>query len=305
MRAITFGDSELIAIRHLILQTASPDDSALSAISERDPKSLRTVIRRHLPVLLDPSVPLDRLRSLFNQAPAPSRHPDVALPPKVRDKARHSPRRPPQILAIPTLPRYEHTPSGGGRLHRPDPAIGSLVAVIHPDRDPCVCRVIACHPTHRTFLVVGFQAGASSYWVPSDYLFDFNSVPCFPLLDDEAFARAMESEISVDWLLERILSAAQHLVITNGELLAAVRPGALPFTPGPGQVQRIVMQCVWCAALLIFCRVALEWEFPAQKRQQVLATILRCVSPKFASTAAIAANVEASVRVLSVTALPT
>jgi hypothetical protein len=287
-----FTELEVTAIRHLILQTASPDDAALSRVSPREPNSLRKLIRRHLALILDPSTPLSHLRTVFNQPTPKPPPPPLTLPPKYRDKARFPSE---QIIGIPTLPRYE-TPPPGNHAPRPAPQIGSLVAVIHPDLGSCVCRVLARSPTQHTFLIVCFQATSGPYWVPADYLFGFNSAEILPLRDEEAFQKEMvTAHISVDWLLERILSAGQHLVTSNGDLLVAVRQKVLE----PEQIQRLVMHCVGCAALLIFCRIVTQWRIVSGKRVKIRETIERVMAPNFASTKAILANVERLLETLS------
>jgi hypothetical protein len=95
------------------------------------------------------------------------------------------------------------------------------------------------HPTQRQYLVVCIQAGCRPYWVPRNYLVQFNSADWFPLRDEEEFQRVVAaSDVSVDLLLERILSAAQYLVIENNELLRPVKQCAMRFTPEPDQIQR-------------------------------------------------------------------
>jgi hypothetical protein len=231
-------------------------------VSSHEPRILRKLIRRHLALLLDPSTPLAHLSNAFNQPLRPN-PPPLTLPPKYRDKAPPLPSA--QIIGIPTLPRYE-TPPPGDRKPRPAPQIGSLVAVIHPELGSCVCRVLARSPTQHSFLVVCFQASPCPYWVPGNYLVGFNSAEILPLRDEEAFQKEIaDADVSVDWLLERILSAGQFLVSSNTDLLIAARQIAVE----PAHVQRLVMNCVGCAAMLIFCRIAAQWRIAPGKKMKI------------------------------------
>jgi hypothetical protein len=152
------------------------------------------------------------------------------------------------------------------------------------------------NPTQRNYLVVCFQADSGPYWVAEEYLFGLSPETVLPIRDEEAFQKEMfDGNISVDWLFEKILSAAQHLVTANSELLLAARQKGLT----PGQIQRVLMHCVGCAARLIFCRVMAQWAIPPEKGKLVRETIERAVAPKFSSTKTILTNVERALRALS------
>jgi hypothetical protein len=240
---MAFTVSEMIAIRHLVLHTASPDDAALSSISDRNTKYLRSMIRRHLPLLLDPSVAITDVQILFNKhrrefSPSKMFGPEgISHPPRFR--ARRYPGSDDSV--IPTLIRRDGVRAGNNL----DPELGCLAAVLHPDVGCVVGRVIA--RARGVFLVVFFDSSHVPLWVPPEYLYGFTSGSSFPFGDDEFYRRTTESAVTVDWLLERIFSSAQQLVTANSEILTTAR-GGLPFSPRPAQIHSFVMQCVLVAA---------------------------------------------------------
>ena len=236
-----YTESEIGAIRHLVLETSDPDDSQLVTVSHRNPQEIRNLIRRYLNLLLDGSATVQKICSVFNSCqqkiqPRPntmiiestSKPPEptmsIALPPKFRGKA-----APPTIIRkerarIPMLPRCATSPSAVSRhiSDHVDPTIGSLAAVLHPMLGPAhVCRVLSKRRQSNGdyYLVSFFQTELSPCYVPSEYLFQLESHAVF-LWNEPEFRCVMESRnVSVDWLLERIFSSAQNLVINNSEVL--------------------------------------------------------------------------------------
>ena len=130
-----------------------------------------------------------------------------------------------KISKIPVLPKCESSPAAIAH-HKQDnegPEISSLAAVLHQSLGPAnVCRVLASCERNRTpyYLVAFFQPDNSPCYVPKENLFQLKSNIGFPLGNEEEFRREMqESDISVDFLLERIFSSAQNLVINHAEVL--------------------------------------------------------------------------------------
>ena len=214
-----------------------------------------------------------------------------------------------QLLSIlPILPRYASSPPEISR-HKDKhvaPKIGSLAAVLYPTLGHAhVCRVLGSCIQNDTecFLVAFFQSEHSPCYVPGEYLFQLPSHIGFPLGDEEEFKRQMEGDdVNVDWLLERIFSAAQNLVINSAEVLfpmevtkdAAVQPNAQ-------QVQQLMFQCVSCAALLIVSYVAGQWKIPEAKLALIMSTILKTSAFKYESSRAIMGHVEAALTQLLLT----
>lgn len=192
---------------------------------------------------------------------------------------------------IPVLPICEASPpmiSHHKRDHC-DPQIGSLAAVLHPSLGPAhVCRVLAKRVQNKTicYLVAFFQSGCSPCYVPSEYLFPLNAHVGFPLGNEDEFRQILsEEEISVDFLLERIFSSAQNLIINHAEVLFPQNTlENAHFQPEPPQVQQIMFQCVSCAALLLVCYVSCEWSIPKDKLDLITSTIMKTNPSKFTST---------------------
>jgi hypothetical protein len=207
----------------------------------------------------------------------------------------------PQLISIPILPCVAASPSASSSLKpgRILPEVGSLAAVLHPSLGPArVCRVIGdcIQNDKKSFLVAFFQQEYSPCYVPCDYLFQLEPHLGFPLSDDEeaAFQRFLEEgEICVDWLLERIFSSAQNLAIGFAEMLFPQdRLQKATVKPTQEHLQRLMFQCVSCAALLIVCYVAGKWTIPEPKSRAIVSTILKTGPIKYISTQRIMAQVE-------------
>ena len=311
----TFSELDLIAIRHLILQTANPTDDQLLSIVKGDVNKMRGLVRRYLPMLIDHSVPIDKLVSLFNAPPRPPvpivKRPNVipcpiitapvmTLPPKYRSKGLPKappPATSPHVMWIPVLPRYEQPTGVSARRNRTQPQIGSLAAIVYPSLGPAhVCRVIGMKFINglEYFLVVFFQTSNSPCYVSGEYLFQLDTQKGLPLEDDEEFRRQMATEdVTVDWLLEKIFSSAQNLVMSSSDvLLPSSELSRANYKPNPQQVQQIMFQCVSSAALLVLCRVCSEWTIPEEKVKKMVTAILKANQPKYVSTQKILDNVE-------------
>ena len=196
-----------------------------------------------------------------------------------------------QLLSIPILPRYASSPPAiaSHREHHVPPKIGSLAAVLYPTLEHAhVCRVLGSCVQNDTecFLVAFFQSEHSPCYVFGEYLFQLQPNIGFPLGDEGEFRKAMESsDISVDWLLERIFSSAQSIVINSAEVLFPAEDlKESPVKPNGQQVQQIMFQCVSCAALLILCYIAGEWKIPEPKLTQMLSTVMRMSASKYETT---------------------
>lgn len=313
-----FTDVELIAIRHLVLKTANPEDSELAKISKCEAPELRRLIRRHLSMLINQSVPVSKLVELFNQnyhqnilkipvsnlspndipAPIEMQTPAMILPPKFRGKTTSIPATPTssQVMSIPVLPRYE-VRNTFTRKHSFEPEIGSLAVILYPTLGPAhLCRVIASKMVNdvKYYLVVFFQADHSPCFVSGEYLFQLKKRDLFCLSRDPDFIRDMESgSISVNGILENIFSSAQNLVMHSTDILAPVsRPDSDCYQPETQQLQQIMFQCVSYAALLLLCNVCSEWRIPDDKVALMIATIVKAMPPKYLTTQAYMKNIE-------------
>lgn len=312
---------EIGALCHMLHENPNPDDAELAKITERNPVQLRALFRRHLPLILDPSMSLENIMQVFNESigqpkisiifPPPvsyneNQQMSTPLPPKYRAKS--IPRTPTtqhvvvenQLRSIPILPKLASLPAAVSR-HRVghiNPKIGSLAAVLYPSLGAAhVCRVLGSKVINNNdlyFLITFFQAEFSPCFVASEYLFQLNSNFGFPLGEDAQFREIMmNNDVTVDWMLERIFSAAQNLLISHSEVLFPQDTlVSANFTPTPAQIQQIMFQCVSCAALLLLCYICSEWEIPKQKLNLVLATILKTNPSKFNSTQQVMARVE-------------
>lgn len=209
------------------------------------------------------------------------------------------------LSILPILPRYASSPPGISRHKDASsaPKIGSLAAVLHPTLGRAhVCRVLGSCIQNDTecFLVAFFQSEHSPCYVPGEYLFQLQPHIGLPLGDEEDFRKQMDrGDVNVDWLLERIFSAAQNLVIGSADVLfpPEVTKTAL-VQPNPQQVQQLMFQCVSCAALLIVCYVAGQWQIPDQRLSLILSTILKTSAFKYESSRTIIANVESTLNQL-------
>jgi hypothetical protein len=170
--------------------------------------------------------------------------------------------------------------------------VGSLAALLYPGFGPAqVCRVLGecVQNDGRCFLVAFFQQGQSPAYFPGEYLFRLEPGAAFPLGDEEQFGR----DVCVDWLLERIFSAAQNVAINDADVLfPAEQVAHATVRPTPEQVQHLMFQCVSCAALLIVCYLAGKWTIPARKLEKILQTILRTNATQFVTTQSIMMRIE-------------
>lgn len=324
-----YTDAEIDAIRHLILQNHNPDDSELIKVSSRNPTELKQLIRRHLNLFLDDSIKNQKICSIFNSShqnlslgslakpeinsSIPAQQISLSLPPKFRAK---TPSHHPKVDSvtdrsqdrIPLLPKCATSPSAVSR-HMNDhvnPKIGSLAAVLHPSLGPAhVCRVLSKRSQNNGifYLISFFQSELSPSYVPSEYLFELEHHIGFPLGNEPEFSKAMLSEnVTVDWLLERIFSSAQNLVIKNSEVLFHSEISNTEWKPEPQQIQQVMFRCVSCAALLLTCYISCRWEIPKDKMDQILTTIFRTNPPKFAATDETIEKIKQSImRLISIT----
>ena len=206
---------------------------------------------------------------------------------------------PTQLFSIPILPRYASSPPAISR-HRANhvpPKIGSLAAVLYPTlRHAHVCRVLGSCVQNDTecFLVAFFQSEHSPCYVFGEYLFELHTDVGFPLGDEREFRKMMEtSDVTADWLLERIFSSAQSLVIDSAEILFPAEDiKDAPVKPNGQQVQQIMFQCVSCAAMLIMCYIAGEWKIPEPKLTQMLSAIMRMSASRYETTRTIMSEAE-------------
>jgi hypothetical protein len=295
----------------------------LAEVSHRHPTELRKLIRRHLPMLLDPSISLDQLTTVFKEslqsfqprtprieAPFPQ-PPAIAtsplkLPLKYRNKgSQPTESRSSHVVSIPILPRYESAGLSQTRNQYLDPEIGSLVAAIHPALGRAyVCRAIAkrmVNDVHTYYLVVFFQPECSPCYISSEYVFHFKGEYGFPLGEDAKFRQNISTlPISVDWLLEQIFSSAQKLVMEYHEILSmSLNHSLIAVERAEDHVQQILFQCVSYAAMIITCSVCSEWKLPDAKVKIILETVMKSNQAKFVTTAAILPKVEQILTILS------
>jgi hypothetical protein len=115
-----------------------------------------------------------------------------------------------------------------------------------------------------------------------------------PLKDENQFsAYIQENPISVDWLLERIFSAAQSVALEDADILFPPEQVRISLIqPSTKQVQTLMFQCVSCAALLIVSYLAGKWKLPKDKLAKLMETILKTNPPRFASTQLIMSHIE-------------
>jgi hypothetical protein len=245
----------------------------------------------------------------------------AALPPKIRGKAIAQtpiaslsslpssptlPTAPSEFLQLaskkifPLLPKIADSRgsavAASGTVNR-RPPVGSLAAVLHPHLGPAhVCRVLGerCQNGSDYVLIAFFQSQHSPCLVPREYLFQFEAHPGLPLCNDTEFSRCLQDgDVSVNWLLERVFSAAQNLAVNSAEVLfpedqlkdASIRPTAQ-------QIQQIMFQCVSYAALLIACYLGARWTVPESKLDLIAATALQINPPKFLSTQSVVGHIQ-------------
>jgi hypothetical protein len=313
-----FTAEEVSTLRELVLREEGPTHASLSQVSTRSPSHLHTLLRRHSALFANPDTPLSALVSALNEeprrglrhAPAKPIPPIVppaapAIPPKFRGKP-ITPTTPvsfpAQLRSIPIRPRY--APSSlppRNRAPEAPPSIGAIAALLYPDLGPAqVCRILGetAHSDGKRFLVAFFQPGQSPCYVPGEYLFRLEPQMAFPLQNEREFEAHLAAEaVTVDWLLEKIFSAAQNVAL-NSFLFPADQVAASAVVPSPQHVQQLMFQCVSCAALLIICYVTGKWEFPKEKVAPILATVLKSSPAKFPSTQTIMAQTEEKLHAL-------
>jgi hypothetical protein len=328
-----FTVEEVTILREFVLRDSTLSETGLAQITSRPLADLQPVLRRHLALFSDPQVQISALVAALNDTsrhsprllipridvPAATVDPPIlsagafAIPPKFRGKqlaqTPTAPRpafqlRPPSpecsVRSIPIRPRYA-APSAPRRA-RTAPAIGYLAALLYPGFGPAqVCRVLGeCvqNDTH-CFLVAFFQPDQSPAYFPGEYLFRLEPDIGFPLGDEAKFDEGLRGDVCVDWMLERIFSAAQNLAINDADVLfPADQVGASAIKPSPQQIQQLMFQCVSCAAMLVVCYLAGRWTIPPEKLEKILHTILRTNPARFATTQTVIERIEEKLNAL-------
>ena len=191
-------------------------------------------------------------------------------------------------IKFPHLPMMATQVSIGNKEHKM-PEIGSLAAIVHPNLGPAhVCRVLASQMQNGKpyYLVSFFQNDPAPCYVFGDYLFQLEDKTVFPLSPDESFDQQILSQnISVDWLLEKIFSGAQNLVMSHASVLFQQDLiESANIKPQPQQFQQALFQCITYAALILTCYIAGKFSVPKEKLEIIIATIIKTNPPRFVST---------------------
>lgn len=294
------------AVRHLILHNGidshTPDDRTLLAATSHNPKEVRKLVQRYFHSIQNVSVTTQALLQMFNAKRDTDRQPmrrefsapppdSQMLPPKLRQKSiGGSAAAPLPDRAIFRLPQLSAPPQAviKHRNDHVDPEIGSLAVILHTNIGaPQVCRVLGCKVQNniKLYLVAFFLNGSFPCYAPSEYLFQIN--PKSSAMDGKCdfMETAKDGEVNVDWILEKILSSAQSLVIKHSEVL-------LPndditkanFQIDKKQIETIGFQCVSLAALLFVCYISSRWTIPNDKITKIVSAILMTNPPKYIST---------------------
>ncbi|KAH0792656.1 hypothetical protein GPJ56_003490 [Histomonas meleagridis] len=319
--------AQLASIRHLILQTGlepnKPDDKTIQEISEHDPKETRKLIQRYFHSIQNTSISTDQLCEMFNtKTESPRRSPRLSnndisnqpspiivntcqLPPKLRQKKInqniiHPPNiRSPNKNIIFQLPILTNPPPAviKHRADHADPEIGSLAVILHSYIGSAqVCRVLGSRIQNNVkfFLVAFFIKEYSPCYVPSEYLFQLNPKTGMKSENEIDFMNETNSqEITVDWVLEKVISLAQsHVVVHSDVLLPKEQLIKSKVRPAQKQIEGLLFQCVSFAALLIVCYICSNYSIPTDKLKKIISTIYIANPPKYASSKAIMNNVE-------------
>lgn len=300
----------IAAIRHLILQKGlesnSPDDKTLREITDHDPKEVRKLIQRYFHSIQNISITTEALCQMFNSKPNDDRmiHKNdinsqqirpqsYQLPPKLRQKHINSiaQKNPSPTKSIFQLPQLSSPPQAvvKHRNDHIDPEVGSLAVILHFNIGaPQVCRVLGYKVQNnlKLYLVAFFLKGNSPCYVPSEYLFQINPKHEQSSSKGKDFMEtAKNGEVNVDWILEKILSSAQSLVIKHSEVLLP-KDDILKanFHIDKKQIENIGFQCVSLAALLFVCYINSRWKIPSDKITKIVTAILMTNPPKYIST---------------------
>ncbi|KAH0795286.1 hypothetical protein GPJ56_000735 [Histomonas meleagridis] len=317
-----YTEAQLASIRHLILQTGlepnNPDDKAIQEVSEHDPKETRKLIQRYFHSIQNTSVSVEQLCEMFNtKTESPRRSPRLSninnqqspvintcqLPPKLRQKkinqnilqtppSSRSPQPKNIIFQLPLL----STPPPAVAKHKQDhvdPEIGSLAVILHSSLGSAqVCRVLGSRMQNNVkfFLVAFFISDYSPCFVPSEFLFQLNPKP---QIDIDFMKDAKSQEVTVDWILEKVISLAQSHVVSHSDVLFP-KDEILQskIRPDQKQIEGITFQCVSFAALLIVCYICSKYKMPEDKVQKIISTIFIANPPKYASTKVIKDQIE-------------
>jgi len=160
-----------------------------------------------------------------------------------------------------------------------EPKIGSLAVVLHQLLGSAhVCRVLATKIENNSkhYLISFFQSDFSPCYVLGDYLFQLPDDIGFPLNDEAKWKDTIEKEhITVDWLFERLFSAAQVLMIEYAEYLFNPQSSTkLTSIPNVTQSQQIMSQGVCVATFLLLLFISAKWDIPKSKKSLLLNALM-------------------------------
>ena len=149
-------------------------------------------------------------------------------------------------------------------------------------------------------MVAFYQRGTGPYFVLGDYLFQLKTNVGFPLGYENEWKDYIEKEdITVDWLLEHIYSAAQNIVFNHADILfPQEQMSKASDKPDPEMKQKILFQAVTFGALLLVCYISGKWTIPQDKVQIIVDTIMKTNISSYASTQNIIDEIDKSIRKL-------
>ena len=201
--------------------------------------------------------------------------------------------------AIPTIIKLHDNQISPSQRQRnmPEPQVGSLAVVYNEHLGQAhICRVLSykIENDQKYYLIAFFQKEINPCFVLRDCLFQLETGVSFPLGDESKWKDRIEKEdVSVDWLLEHIYSAAQNIVLGHAYILfPAEKIAKSEIKPDQAMMQQILYQTVKFAALLLLCYISGRWTIPSDKIQIIINTVM--TPSKYESTMKIVDEISAT-----------
>ena len=201
--------------------------------------------------------------------------------------------------AIPTIIKLQDNQISPSQRQRNmlEPQVGSLAVVYNEHLGQAhICRVLSykIENNQKYYLIAFFQKEINPCFVLRDCLFQLETGVSFPLGDESKWKDQIENDnVSVDWLLEHIYSAAQNIVLGHAYILfPAEKIAKSEIKPDQVMIQQILYQTVKFAALLLLCYISGRWTIPSDKIQIIINTVM--TPSKYESTMKIVDEISAT-----------
>lgn len=284
-----FNETNVKQLRDLLRKSDNLTDEMYSILFGENYDNVRVIVNKNLPTIRDTNNDMYLVKLLnegLNQEietiHPPTSKPAIKdqvinldnLPPKLRSKMNRSGLSSPLAnnnsngnvtrigtMQIPTVQELKfdilHSDPGVGRKgDGKEHKIGSLVIIFHDTLGGnYLCRILGSKIINgnKYYLVVFIYNLRKPMYVAPEHLYTKNDHLRFPLSEDE-----MHDEVSVDWLLERIYSAAQCFVISEGQPYRTSKVVEENY-------HKVVPLLIKFSAILILCYITAKYEVPKEK----------------------------------------